>query len=304
MKNTNNHPNYRYDTYPKPDAQSLPLKTQRSAGTYFEQPARRVNRYEHLDRPDLPKPLLRKLGATATALAVLMAGQYLTHSDQRIAKASPTHVPTIEEPPHPTTSNSNPEPDLPPHQEPQLSVATLNQQSSAIETAQPSPEAPLTINKTVTPPPNSGKFKSFMDYRTITNRASRQYELLHSSNIITNEQGLRCYQLDDQVYPLVAVGSGVTTQVGQRLDISIQANNQPEHVLQAVVGDLKADKDTDSTHTYHVVDKSMVEFLVDTPQLRRAEPLVTKMGNLSYTVDGQLAGAVTKIDVLDQIVDY
>ncbi len=303
MKNTNNHPNYRYDTYPKPDTQSLPLKTQRPAKACFEQSARRVNRYEHLDQPDLPKPLLRKLGATATVLAVLATGQYLTHSDQRIAKASPTPTPTLEEPQCPTAPDSNPEPDQPPHQEPQLSVA-LDQQPSAVETTQPGPEASPAISKTVTPPPNSGKFKSFMDYRAITNRASRQYELLHSSNIITNEQGLRCYQLDDQVYPLVAVGSGVTTQVGQRLDISIQANNQPEYVLQAVVGDLKADKDTDSTHTYHVVDKSMVEFLVDTPRLRRAEPLVTKMGNLSYTADGQLAGAVTKIDVLDQIVDY
>lgn len=153
-------------------------------------------------------------------------------------------------------------------------------------------------------PGGDGQFKSFMDYRMVTDPTSRQYNLLQSPNIITSPQGLRCYQLDGCNYPLVAVGSGVTTEVGQRLNIFIQSDQDQEYILQAVVGDLKDNAHTDPTNTYHTVDNSVVEFLVDTQQLQQAEPLAATMGNLSYTNDGQFSGTISKIEVLDQVVDY
>lgn len=154
-------------------------------------------------------------------------------------------------------------------------------------------------------PGSDGHFKSFMDYRAITDPTSPQFALLRSPNIVTSPQGLRCYMLDNQELPLVAVGSGVSETIGQRLNITIQTAPDQETTIQAVVGDLKANIHTDpATHTYHLVDKSVVEFLVDTPRLNQAEPLAAKMGNLSYTQNGQLNGVVARIDVLDDIVKY
>lgn len=182
-------------------------------------------------------------------------------------------------------------------------IAEFQRQSTEGHLPDLTPQSTSTIKQEIVPG-GDGQFKSFMDYRAITDPTSRQYNLLQSPNIVTNNQGLRCYQLDGYNYPLIAVGSGITTEVGQRLNVFIQSDQNQEYILQAIVGDLKDNDHTDPTNTYHIVDNSVVEFLVDTQQLKKSEPLAVAMGNLSYINGGQFNGSISKIELLDQIVDY
>lgn len=215
---------------------------------------------------------LRKLGATVILVTMLAGGYRAFQTKPASAKPNLDHLPPTD---HITTT---------------------------LDKDQPKPDP--NVLRIVDLDEDSGEFKSFMDYRMVTDPTSRQYQLLQSPNIITNNQGLRCYQLDGHSYPLIAVGSGITTEVGQRLNVFIQSDQNQEYILQAIVGDLKDNDHTDSTNTYHIVDNSVIEFLVDTKQLKQDEPLAATMGDLSYINTGQFKGAVSKIEILDQIVDY
>lgn len=117
-----------------------------------------------------------------------------------------------------------------------------------------------------TPPDNS--FKSYMDYRTITDVTSKQYEL--QSQADTNWCGMR---MIDEKY-CIAVGSYYSTTVGQAVDIIMQNGN----VIHCIVADLKQDIHTDVTNRQNP-NGSVVEFLVDTDMLHRS---IQKMGDISY----------------------
>lgn len=218
---------------------------------------------------------LRKLGATALLITILAGGYRAFQAEPVNSKSKPAN---------PSSTDKI--------------YTNLDDSQLAAE------EANLHMTKFINLSKDSGEFKSFMDYRAITDPTSRQYNLLQSPNIVTNNQGLRCYQLDGYSYPLIAVGSGITTEVGQRLNVFIQSDQNQEYILQAIVGDLKDNDHTDPTNTYHIVDNSVIEFLVDTKQLKQAEPLAATMGDLSYINTGQFNGAISKIEILNQIVDY
>lgn len=117
-----------------------------------------------------------------------------------------------------------------------------------------------------TPPDNS--FKSYMDYRTITDTTSKQYELQKQAD--TDWCGMR---MIDEKY-CVAVGSYYSTTVGQAVDIIMQNGN----VIHCIVADLKQDIHTDVTNRQNP-NGSVVEFLVDTDMLHRS---IQKMGDISY----------------------
>lgn len=117
-----------------------------------------------------------------------------------------------------------------------------------------------------TPPDNS--FKSYMDYRTITDTTSMQYELQKQAD--TDAYGMR--MVDDRY--CIAVGSYYSTTVGQAVDIIMQNGN----VIHCIVGDLKQDIHTDSTNRQNP-NGSIVEFLVDTDVLHKS---IQKTGDISY----------------------
>lgn len=100
-------------------------------------------------------------------------------------------------------------------------------------------------------------FKAYMDYRTITDTSSVQYELQQSA--WTDEHGLRRMGEDY----LVAMGTGWLEEgCGERFVVTLE-NGETFTVM---VGDVKADCDTDSTRRYRSCGggANVLEFIVDT----------------------------------------
>jgi len=111
----------------------------------------------------------------------------------------------------------------------------------------------------LTVPDIDSDFKAYMDYRKITDTHSAQYRMQEHAE--TDENGLRVYH----GRYMIAVGTyyGV---VGDDLDITLDTGD----VLECVIGDIKADCDTDSTHRYHPMQDgsgNIIEFIVDVREL-------------------------------------
>lgn len=118
-------------------------------------------------------------------------------------------------------------------------------------------------------PKNSG-FKSFMDYRTITNTESKQYRL-QQHYAYTGEYGIR---MADGRY-IVAIGTYFTPNVGQYFDIILENDT----VIPCILGDQKADADTDSDNIITKHNGCMSEFIVDSDALNKD---VKFYGDMSY----------------------
>lgn len=121
-------------------------------------------------------------------------------------------------------------------------------------------------------PDGDTSFKSYMDYRCITNTSSAQYKL--QERAYTNDEGIR--EVDG--YLCVALGSYYANYVGETVKITLDSGVS----FDAIVGDFKADCHTDSTNRYSPMSgerKNIVEFIVDTPCLSKK---VRNMGDVSY----------------------
>lgn len=126
-------------------------------------------------------------------------------------------------------------------------------------------------------------FKSYMDYRCITDTHSAQYRLQQHAE--TDENGLRTY---NGRY-MIAVGT-YYGEVGDNLTVTLDTGVS----FDCVIGDIKADSTTDETNRYHPMadDKgNLIEFIVDTKELPRS---VRWMGTVSALDD--FAGNVEKIE--------
>ena len=163
--------------------------------------------------------------------------------------------------------------------------------------------AEKTVLKTVNFPAGIGQFKSFMDYKAITDKTTPNYNFTHeNANFHVGKSGLTYYQDGKNTYPVVAVGSGISDKIGQLIEVTLD-NQSHSNTLRCVIGDQKDDNDTDpTTHTVHKNDHSVVEFLVDYDRLKEANPTAVSMGDLTYLDNSQfnLKGSVTKVQVLDQ----
>lgn len=118
-------------------------------------------------------------------------------------------------------------------------------------------------------PKNSG-FKSFMDYRAITNTGSKQYKLQQCYSK-TGEYGIR---MADSRY-IVAIGTYFTPDIGQYFDIILENGT----VIPCILGDQKADADTDSDNIITKHNGCMSEFIVDSDALNKD---VKFHGDMSY----------------------
>ena len=163
--------------------------------------------------------------------------------------------------------------------------------------------AEKTILKTVNFPAGIGQFKSFMDYKAITDKSTPNYNFTHeNANFHVGKSGLTYYQDGENTYPVVAVGSGISDKIGQLIEVTLD-NQGHSNTLSCVIGDQKDDGDTDpTTHTVHKNDHSVIEFLVDYDRLKEANPTAVNMGDLTYLNNSQfnLKGNVIKVQVLDQ----
>ena len=131
---------------------------------------------------------------------------------------------------------------------------------------------------------NNG-FKTYMDYRAITDTSSNQWGLQQEA--YTDEYGIR--KVGD--YYCVALGSAFSTRIGDKFLIKLEDGQE----FKAILADQKSDLHTDETNKYMQLSDdriNIVEFLVDTSQL---EYMAKIMGDISYLSHGGFEGKIISI---------
>lgn len=133
-----------------------------------------------------------------------------------------------------------------------------------------------------TPDSNTGQ-KTYMDYRTITNKTSAQYALQQQPEVWTDELGLRRYGN----YYMCAMGTYYGF-VGDVFRITVSSGNSFEIIL----GDIKSDLHTDELHQHK--NGNIVEFIVDQDKLSST---VRTYGDISKA-SPLFEGTITNIEKL------
>lgn len=136
-----------------------------------------------------------------------------------------------------------------------------------------------------TVPDVDSNFKSYMDYRCITNTSSDQYKL--QQKCYTDDNGLRVYD----GYYAVALGTYYSSTIGDKFHITLDTGEE----FDVIVGDVKADCDTDKTNRYVPVNGNIIEFIVDTKKLPKD---VRFMGTISALDDFE--GSVESIEKIEE----
>ena len=135
-------------------------------------------------------------------------------------------------------------------------------------------------------------FKTYMDYRKITDKSSAQYMLQMES--YTDDMGLRKYE----DHYIVAMGTYYSDNVGDTFKITLDNDTS----FNVIIGDIKANCHTDSQNMYspvydnngNLISANVIEFIVDTNKLDRS---VTKLGTVSAYDD--FKGNIVKIERTD-----
>lgn len=136
-------------------------------------------------------------------------------------------------------------------------------------------------------------FKTYMDYRCITDTDSMQYKL--QQNSWTDEDGLRRL---GEAY-MVAMGTYYADECGKTFEITFDTG---EKIL-VVVGDIKEDCHTDKTNRYspvydnngNFISANVLEFIVDTDALSR---YTKRLGTVEYC--GNLQGNIVSIVAIEE----
>ncbi|MDR0852227.1 MAG: hypothetical protein LBN36_07010 [Clostridiales Family XIII bacterium] len=125
--------------------------------------------------------------------------------------------------------------------------------------------------------------KTWMDYRTITSRSSKQWAL--QQICYTGAHGLRYFG----GRPTVALGLYYTGGVGEIVLIQLDTGEE----FEAIVGDVKSNAHTNDSHQYTVHDGSVVEFIVDRDALD-SRAIVT--GNIGSTIYPGKIVSIAKVE--------
>lgn len=149
----------------------------------------------------------------------------------------------------------------------------------------------------------NSSFKTWMDYKAITNRKSPQYRLLRNWGWIDYEgfirfNGERNLGITDDYYA-IALGSYYGSKIGTKYRITLSTGK----VFYGVLADQKADIHTNSTHQY-AGNNDVVEFLVNTSYSSElpggSNLLNSKVRSAgSANVYMPLNGSVTQIERID-----
>ena len=156
-----------------------------------------------------------------------------------------------------------------------------------------SPVISLTYTAFNTPNIDSS-FKTYMDYRTITNKESNQYKLIQSYGWCDENGFMRTSGEKDlgiaEDYYMIALGSYYGKHIGTKYKITTDTGK----IFYGILSDQKADKDTNSTKQYSIYNNDVIEFIVDVKRLNKN---VKIMG--SANVYMPLNGKITKIERID-----
>ena len=133
--------------------------------------------------------------------------------------------------------------------------------------------------------PKNNSFKSYESGNCITRNKKIPQGKLHSQYVTDYNTGI--YTVNGRY--CIALGSYYSTKVGTNIDLVMQNGS----VVQCILADCKADKDTDKINRQHNIDGSVVEFVVNIGALPR---MVKIMGDLSYA-SKQLKGEIKSIRV-------
>ena len=166
-----------------------------------------------------------------------------------------------------------------------LSTMTITANSvNALTTTYTNLEVPTNVNTS---------FKTWMDWRCITNKKSAQYKFINAWGWRDSEGFMRCggerdLGITDDYY-LIALASYYGTKIGTKYRITTDTGK----VFYGALADMKANKHTNSTNQY-ASHNDVVEFLIDTRYLNKS---VKKMGNAN--VYSPLEGRIAKIERID-----
>lgn len=102
-------------------------------------------------------------------------------------------------------------------------------------------------------PENNG-FKSYMSYKSITDKSSRQYNL-QKNYAYTGNYGIR---MINNRY-CIAIGTAFNAEIGDYVDLVLKNGE----TIQAIVSDIKADEHTDHNNIATISNGCVSEFIVD-----------------------------------------
>lgn len=106
--------------------------------------------------------------------------------------------------------------------------------------------------------------KTYMRFQKLGyNAGNKQSALCRGASAYTGDY---CIRMVEGRY-LVALGTHYTSTIGQYVDIQLEDGT----VLPCILGDVKSDTHTDETHSYQKWDKSVMEFIVDSPVLNQGD---------------------------------
>lgn len=139
-------------------------------------------------------------------------------------------------------------------------------------------------------PPINSSFKTYMDYRAITNHSSNQWKYISTWGWVDGEGFMRCngerdLGINDDYY-LVAMGSYYSSEIGTKFRIKTDTGNQ----FYVALGDQKANCDTDYKNQYSY-NNDILEMIVNTPTLNS---IVKLMGTANVYMP--LNGSITSIE--------
>lgn len=147
----------------------------------------------------------------------------------------------------------------------------------------------------------SSNAKTYMKYQSLGYESwNRQGHLCRQKEAYTGNHYIR--MIDGRM--LIALGQHYSSTIGTYIDIQLEDGT----VLACILGDVKANKDTDSTKRYCIHDNSVLEFIVDSQgidskdytKLKTLEPLG---GAGNYSKIKELSSPVKIIRVYNKVYE-
>ena len=114
-----------------------------------------------------------------------------------------------------------------------------------------------------------GGFFSFMSYRAITSRSSRQWQMQQSA--VTGNNGIRMYD----GWLMIAIGTGWGYCVGDVVDVTLSTGI----VVTAIIGDIKDNVHTCANNITTRHNGCVLEFIVCIPSL---PTMARRMGDMTF----------------------